>query len=72
MNAPIIFVLIPILVGGLLILIPRRPLLSSLLASGVCLLLALLAGFLPMDQAIILGTSRITMNRAVDKHDRIY
>jgi formate hydrogenlyase subunit 3/multisubunit Na+/H+ antiporter MnhD subunit len=66
MNAPIIFVLIPILVGGLLILIPRRPLLSSLLASGVCLLLALLAGFLPMDQAIILGTSRITIASSLD------
>jgi len=61
MSAPIIFIILPIVLGGILMLLTSRAFLSSVLASGFCLFLAILAGFLPINQVFLLGSSRFTI-----------
>jgi NADH-quinone oxidoreductase subunit N len=59
MSAPVIFIGIPILLGGVLWIFARRVTLTSLLASSFSLVFALLAGLLPINQAFMLGSTRV-------------
>ena len=61
MSAPIIFIGIPILLGGVLWMFARRVTLTSVLASSFSLVLALLAGLLPISQPFMLGSVRVVI-----------
>lgn len=53
-NAPTIWILLPILFGGLLLL-TRNPKVLSYIGGTVALLLALAAQFIPIDTALLIG-----------------
>lgn len=66
MNAPLLFILAPIILGAGLWFLSRRGFLTSLLASIFCLVLALLAGLLPVDRAFMLGSTRLIISSQMD------
>ncbi len=64
MSAPIVFIFLPILFAVFLLFISKKGTLTSILAAASCLILALLAHFLPIDQYFLLGSTRVQISAA--------
>lgn len=62
MNAPLIWIGLPMLVAGLLLLLQRKRLLVAAMASAFCGLLMLLTGFLPIDSVVQIGPLSIEIS----------
>ena len=71
MSAPILWIVVPF-IAGVLILLFLRERISPLIGGTVATILALIALFLPIDTALLLGSVSIKISPSIDFFGRSF